>query len=676
MAEAALRTAEAPVDPLDGPAERLGREAGILAGRLAEVLDGLGARRDPPLSDAAEFLRSMYEAVAEGRPLAAWRDGPLTRRPAGAPQPLDRVVTALDLTPAEVDVVLLAGFPEEHEGYASVLRQLSPTGEPAASVGLAAQLLCEGPKERSLLRRTLECGSAIARGVVVAGPGPFCERSLTLAAGLWSVLCGLDVWPEPLRPLVGDVVASGLEEWLAAQPAARAATAIRRGSPVTVLVTADSERVASARALALVRQAGAETIELEFPPVPSPGLERLVGAHALARGIVPVLQLGESEPPDPAQAPGFVGHPAPVVVCGRTGATVARGTRPLIAVPVEPLSAIARRQMWTAVLPGLAASAPELASRHPIEPVEAGEAAADVRALEALDDRQARLADVSATVRARAGLSLAAGIKLIKPMARWHQLVLPGDKLAQLREALGRLAHQSRVLDEWGFLAGRPGARGVRMLFAGPPGTGKTLSAEVLAGELALELLVVDISRVVSKWIGETEKNLAEVFDAAERAQAVLFFDEADALFGKRTEVSDAHDRYANLETAYLLARLERFEGLAVLATNLRQNIDPAFTRRLEFVVDYEEPSVAEREALWRCHLPAGAPLAPDVDVAELASLYPVVGALIRNAAVAAAFVAAAENVPIARRHVAHAIRREYAKSGRAFPGVPTVSSP
>src|SRR5881409_2115329 len=124
----------------------------------------------------------------------------------------------------------------------------------------------------------------------------------------------------------------------------------------------------------------------------------------------------------------------------------------------------------------------------------------------------------------------------------------------------------------------------------GPPGTGKTLAAEVLAHSLSVDLMVVDISRVVSKWIGETEKNLAAVFDAAESAQAVLFFDEADALFGKRTEVSDAHDRYANLETAYLLSRLERFEGLAILATNLRTNIDPAFLRRIEFSIDFEEP--------------------------------------------------------------------------------------
>ena len=249
--------------------------------------------------------------------------------------------------------------------------------------------------------------------------------------------------------------------------------------------------------------------------------------------------------------------------------------------------------------------------------------------------------------------------------------MLAPDRKALLQEALNRLKYQRTVLDHWKFLDGRPGARGVRVLLSGPPGTGKTLSAEVIATSLGVDLLVVDISRVVSKWIGETEKHLAQAFDAAERAQAILLFDGADGLFGKRTEVSDAHDRYANLETAYLLGRLERFDGLTILSTNLKQNIDPAFLRRLEFAVDFDEPSAAEREALWRCHLPPEAPLASDVSLQELAVLYPMVGGLIRNASVAAGFLAAAAGTAIGRGHLISAIRREYEKSAKAFPGVP-----
>ncbi|MGB7924463.1 MAG: ATP-binding protein, partial [Pyrinomonadaceae bacterium] len=326
-------------------------------------------------------------------------------------------------------------------------------------------------------------------------------------------------------------------------------------------------------------------------------------------------------------------------------------------------------------IPELADQASFLAARYPVEPVTAAEVAADLGLLKSLESREATVKDVAAAIRSRGALTLTGGVKLLRPAATFDDLVLSADRLAQLREAIERLMLQARVFDEWGFLKGRAGARGVRMLFTGPPGTGKTLSAEVLAGALSVDLLVVDLSRVVSKWIGETEKNLSAVFDTAERAQAVLFFDEADALFGKRTEVSDAHDRYANLETAYLLARLENFEGLAVLATNLRRNIDPAFLRRLEFVVDFEEPDREERHALWRCHLPKNVPLGEDVNLYELASLYPVVGGVIRNAAVAAGFLAATDGTSIIREHFIYALRREYEKAGRAFPGVPAGMS-
>lgn len=377
----------------------------------------------------------------------------------------------------------------------------------------------------------------------------------------------------------------------------------------------------------------------------------------------------------PQDPPLFDDFPGPVVACGRTGAAGARSRRPLIAVQVERLTPSAKRRMWGEAVPSLAQAAPFLAARYPIEPAMAAAVAADLRFVAELEGRAPAVDDVAASIRARGSVSLSAGARMMRPKATWKDLVLPADRLRQLREAVSRLELQSVVLDEWGFLKDRRGARGVRLLFAGPPGTGKTLSAEVLANSLGVELLIVDLSRVVSKWIGETEKNLASVFDAAERAQASLFFDEADALFGKRTEVSDAHDRYANLETAYLLTRLEQFEGLAILATNLRENIDPAFPRRLEFVVNFEEPDREERLALWRCHLPETAPLAADVNLHELSALYPVVGGVIRNAAVAAGFLAAADGLPIDRRHLVHAIRREYQKAGRSFPGVPVGMS-
>jgi len=182
---------------------------------------------------------------------------------------------------------------------------------------------------------------------------------------------------------------------------------------------------------------------------------------------------------------------------------------------------------------------------------------------------------------------------------------------------------------------------------------------------------VVDLSSLVSKWLGETEKNLAAVFDVAERSRALLLFDEADALFGKRTDTQDAQDRYANLETAYLLQRLERYEGVAVLTTNLRSQLDNAFSRRFEFIVEFPEPDARVRTALWRLHLPEQAPLAPDVDLAELADWYALSGAQIKNAALAGAFLAASSGQVIHQRHFLWAIEREFDKAGRAHPGYP-----
>src|SRR5207302_8258339 len=173
-----------------------------------------------------------------------------------------------------------------------------------------------------------------------------------------------------------------------------------------------------------------------------------------------------------------------------------------------------------------------------------------------------------------------------EPVYRWTDLVLPEDSLAQLREICQRVAHRHRVLGEWEFGRKLSLGKGVNALFAGPSGTGKTMAAEVIAHELELDLYKIDLSGVVSKWVGETEKNLGRIFAAAENANAILFFDEADALFGKRSEVRDSHDRYANVEVAYLLQKMDRFEGVAILATNLRQNMDEAFMRRLCFAID------------------------------------------------------------------------------------------
>jgi hypothetical protein len=636
----------------------LTREIGIMAGRLAAFLDRV-LPETGRAADGREFLESVSQAL---KFKALPQPGP--------GEALERLMRVLPLARLEIDLCVLAGMAEEHEGFAAVFRTLHPRGDSQPSAGLMAQFLCRDLAERFTFRELLASGPALVAGLLrLTGECPFYEKSLQLADGLWPVLRGIDVWPAQVGLTLAPAVTSGLQEWLGEFAASRAAGALARNAPCTVLVTGDNEEAAFHRALALVHHGHRTPAGITLPPTRDRDLEALIGVHALSRGVVPVLRFTGPESPEATEAPMFPEYPGTVVVSARTGTVHTRGRRPLLLVEVERLTAPARQEMWREILPELADRASYLAARYPVEPSAAAEVAADLALLRGVESRPLTEKDVAAAIRSRAGLSLLGGVKLQRPTATWDQLVLPQDRLVQLQEAVNRLLLQNRVLDDWGFLKGRPGARGVRMLFSGPPGTGKTLSAEVLAHSLAVDLLLVDISRVVSKWIGETEKNLATVFDTAERAQAVLFFDEADALFGKRTEVSDAHDRYANLETAYLLSRLERFEGLAILATNMRQNIDPAFIRRLEFAVDFDAPDREERHALWKVHVPGGAPVAEEVNFRELAALFPVVGALIRNAAVAAGFLAAADGGVITRNHFIHAIRREYEKAGRAFPG-------
>jgi hypothetical protein len=256
------------------------------------------------------------------------------------------------------------------------------------------------------------------------------------------------------------------------------------------------------------------------------------------------------------------------------------------------------------------------------------------------------------------------GARRIEPTYGWDDIVLP-DQTRQLLHAITtHVLRAGRVLEEWGFASRVPYGHGVGALFSGPSGTGKTMAARVIARDLGVDLLQVDLSKTVSKYIGETEKNLERIFEAAESSGAVLLFDEADALFGKRTEIKDAHDRHANVEVAYLLQRMESFGGLAVLTTNLKQNIDSAFVRRLRFVVDFPLPSAAQRRLIWHKAFPQGAPLAADVDVSFLASRLAIPGGSIQSIALHAAFLAATDDGDISAAHLVTAARRELLKIG------------
>jgi ATP-dependent 26S proteasome regulatory subunit len=267
--------------------------------------------------------------------------------------------------------------------------------------------------------------------------------------------------------------------------------------------------------------------------------------------------------------------------------------------------------------------------------------------------------------QARTGLDDLA--QRIEPSASWEELVLPEAQHSILREIAVHVRERTTVYQTWGFAGKGMRGLGISALFAGPSGTGKTMAAEVLAQELRLDLYRIDLSSVVSKYIGETEKNLRRVFDAAEESGAILLFDEADALFGKRSEVKDSHDRYANIEVSYLLQRMEAYRGLAILTTNLKKALDPAFLRRIRFVVQFPFPDAPQRAEIWRRVFPPATPT-DGLDVALLSRLN-VAGGNIRNIALHAAFLAADAGTPVQMTHLLRAARTEYAKLEKPLTG-------
>ena len=336
----------------------------------------------------------------------------------------------------------------------------------------------------------------------------------------------------------------------------------------------------------------------------------------------------------------------------RTGGLVFVDSRDGIDLTVEPLIVLdiakpttaEQQHAWTeaigqrtSALPALLSAQFDL-SRPDIEgliklapePDARADAAADATMLEAA---------LWTACREKTRPSLARLAEKIDARATWDQIVLPTSETALLRQIAGQVRSRSQVYDEWGFRARMNRGLGVSALFVGDSGTGKTMAAEVLANDLKLDLYRIDLSAVVSKYIGETEKNLREVFDAAECGGAILLFDEADALFGKRSEVKDSHDRYANIEVDYLLQRMEAFGGLAILATNMKSALDPAFVRRLRFIVTFPYPGPAERRRMWERVFPAETPLGK-IDHERLARLN-LTGGNIQSMALTAAFMAA-----------------------------------
>jgi SpoVK/Ycf46/Vps4 family AAA+-type ATPase len=368
-------------------------------------------------------------------------------------------------------------------------------------------------------------------------------------------------------------------------------------------------------------------------------------------------------------------HPGIVILSGeRPWPQLALASPDLIAVPVPAADMRQRRTAWAAALASAGIALPPdhvalLAGRFRLSLTQIDAALASARALarwrEATLDTEPTLPEIFQSARAQAGPALAATAQKIEPRFTWEDLVLPDDAISQLHEICARVNQRERVLATWGFAHKLSLGQGTNALFSGPSGTGKTMAAEVIASDLGLDLYRIELAGVVSKYIGETEKNLDGIFAAAVGANAILFFDEADALFGKRSEVRDAHDRYANIETAYLLQKMEQYDGVTILATNLRGNLDEAFTRRLAFTVHFPFPDESNRARIWSGIWPSDISLAPEVDLDTIARRFPLSGGSIKNSALAAAYLAADAGEPVTTDYLLHAIRREYQKMGK-----------
>jgi hypothetical protein len=540
---------------------------------------------------------------------------------------------------------------------------------------LARLLVAAGiPEEQTLVRLAATGGLRHGGAVTLLADEealPAADRQLKLGDPLAALLLGADLLGAPV-----DARFHAVElEWPApgrGETVARVASALAAGGQVPLLCTGpDAEQV-------LAHALGCGIVLVDAPAIGDSGVLGAARLRAtLAGARVVVSELG-AVPRDARETLGsaLARMDERVLLSARSPveARAALGGIALISIEVPSLGAAERRSLWEAHVPG--AGTAGVAEGFGLNAGEIRVAAMIAGAHAAGSEREMpSAADLWRAARLVSRRALDEHATLLPATVGWDALVLPDGDLEVLHSISARVRHRATVMDDWGFQETGGTGTGVKVLFSGASGTGKTLAAQVIAADLGLEIYRIDLARLVSKFIGETEKNLGRVFDEAEQANAVILFDEADALFGKRSAVSDAHDRYANIEVAYLLQRVEEFTGVVVLTTNLRQNLDQAFLRRLDFAVDFAIPDREMRLRIWQRHLPAGAPVSDEVDLAQLAE-HVLSGGSIRNCLTTAAFAAADEGGPIAMPHVESALRLEHRKLGRLAPGRGLVGEP
>jgi hypothetical protein len=646
----------------------------VSAATLADLLDSRPARTAfSPDDDLATIEATLTDAWAAAR---------------ASDEPLARAVRALELTPLEFRLLALVLAPELDPRYQSCIGLLLDNlGRRNGTLSLFAELLGEPTR----VRHELAAAGHLSHWRVFDGHNgatPAADDPLRLDPFLCAWLLGdANALSQDLRLRRG----LRLQRWRGAGLLVDAedhATRLfdRLLSPGdarwVLLENAEAaywrallELGADTKHLALIRSAPARLAEFELSEVEETGLRlarmaRLTGAPL----TVDATDGSGADSTDDVlraflAAIGETGHPIALIggdvarlarLLGSAAFTVEEAPEPAMARIVALRTAAARAEA-----PLSDATATAIAGQFPlsIDGIEQAMHLALARPLPA-GDAEARGERFLAACKAVAAEGISQLVDRIEPAFRLDEVVLPPDRKQQLDELVDNVRLAPTVLDGWKFREQMPYGRGVTALFHGPSGTGKTMAAIGVAQRLGVQLLRIDLSRVVSKYIGDTEKNIDRVFFDAQASGAALLFDEADALMAKRSEVNDAHDRYANIEVAYLLQRMEAFEGLAILTTNLRQNLDPAFLRRLRFIVDFPRPDIEAREIIWRQCLPDESHALNDIDFRHLARKIELTGGHVRQITLRAAFIAAGLGIKIGVEHIARASRAEFAKLG------------
>ncbi len=585
---------------------------------------------------------------------------------------LCRLASRAKLSDLDAELLLVALLPDLDSRFEKLYGYLNDdVTRRRASVGLALELAGASPLD-AIARSRLSAGAPLVDRALVGVEDPerpFLSRALRVPDRVTAHLLGDDT-PDPLlTDVTSDIPPYD------APLADRLARAL--GAGVELVYLRDSgPGTATAIAVAALRQLGRPALCLDLTRLAQEaepaGLVDVAAREALLRGaglvVAPAEAIAQAAP---AALRRLAGLPGPVVVVGSSTWDPRWSDRVPLLADVPALGAAERAELWSQSLGphGTDVDPAEVTAHFVLGPTQvtrAVQAAATAALLgESASGGRLTATDLRRGVRSQNAAGLERLARRIEPEVGWPDLVLPESVLRQLGEVSARARYRDRVLSDWRMRRGGGRGRGITSLFAGDSGTGKTMSAEVIAGDLGLDLYTVNLATVVDKYVGETEKNLERIFAEASGVNGVLLFDEADAIFGKRSEVRDAHDRYANIESAYLLQRMETFDGLAILATNLRANIDDAFTRRLDAIVDFPAPTEDLRLALWDRCLAHPLPRSGDLDLSFCARAFELSGGNIRSAAITAAYLAAGKGGEVGMAEVIAAVQTEYRKLGR-----------